>query len=64
MLDVDDDNRALVNANSLWKLSMEQRAQLILFWMARLEGMDARNEVAEIVDKHRQVYIRDTHSTM
>ena len=43
---------------------MEQRAQLILFWMARLEGMDARNEVAEIVDKHRQVYIRGTHSTM
>ena len=45
----------LANENNLWELTMEQRAHLILFWMARLEGTDARSEVVNIVDKQRQV---------
>ena len=64
MIDNGDDSGALMNVNNLWKLTMDERTQLILFWMARLEGVDTRREVAEIVDKHRQVCkycVRDMH---
>lgn len=60
------EDRALINEDNLWDLTVEQRARLILTWMARLEEEDAHTAVGELVDKQSQVQSRkaECHRTV